>query len=119
MAWTIKSESRATACDHCKRPMYRAITFSIENEEGEQKQVGRVCLKFYIQSRIPAVQRNYENRASITARELAEEIHYQDMMGDPYATLSHAMCYLWKQYEEESYYQDSLLILETAREKLR
>ena len=119
MGWKVKAESKATACDHCKKPMYRASTFLIENEKGESKQVGRTCLKFYVKSGSVCSRRLSDDLKQATAgrTRLVDEAHYQDMVANPYNTLSHAMCYLWQHYDATSY-RASILILETAKEQL-
>jgi len=45
----IRSEwySAPARCDHCKTNRFRSVTFIVEHENGEQRQVGHSCLKDY------------------------------------------------------------------------
>lgn len=46
---SIKNEwyKAPARCDHCNTNRKRTVTFIVENENGEQKQVGKSCLKEY------------------------------------------------------------------------
>lgn len=46
---SIKNEwyKAPARCDHCNTNRKRSVTFIVENENGEQKQVGKSCLKEY------------------------------------------------------------------------
>lgn len=118
--WVVKSQSVSNYCEHCRRAISRRGTFLIQNEAGEQKQVGSKCLKYFLDRKnVRAIQAAEQVKAEQARAQVdADESRHHEIISNPYEALAHAMCHLFKDRKnwDAMVYLDAILTLRVAQD---